>query len=181
MLESSWNHPFLGSSLWKYCLPWNNSLVPKQLGTSVLVPSLLLLWITATYVIQISSNISSPLDLFHYENKSNQKTTLNHFLHRSINLLACKLCFLFYYCTMDGLSILKTNANPFIWFSSVQLLSCVQLSMTPWTAACQASLFITNSRTLPKHMSIEPVMPPTISSSVVPFSSRLQSFPSESF
>ena len=48
---------------------------------------------------------------------------------------------------------------------------------TPWTAACQASLSITNSRSLLKLMSIELVMPPTISSSVVPFSSRLQSFP----
>ena len=31
--------------------------------------------------------------------------------------------------------------------------------MTPWTAACQASLCITNSRSLPKPMSIELVMP----------------------
>ena len=44
-------------------------------------------------------------------------------------------------------------------FSSVQLLSCVQLFVTPWTAACQASLSITNSRSLPKLMSIESVMP----------------------
>ena len=43
--------------------------------------------------------------------------------------------------------------------SSVQSLSRVQLFMTPWTAACQASLSITNSRSLPKLMSIEPVMP----------------------
>ena len=44
-------------------------------------------------------------------------------------------------------------------FSSVQLLSCVQLSVTPWTVARQASLSITNSRTLLKLMSIESVMP----------------------
>ena len=44
-------------------------------------------------------------------------------------------------------------------FSSVQLLSRVQLFATPWTAARQASLSITNSRTLPKLMSIESVMP----------------------
>ena len=44
-------------------------------------------------------------------------------------------------------------------FSSVQLLSRVQLFATPWTAARQASLFITNSRNLPKLMSIESVMP----------------------
>ena len=44
-------------------------------------------------------------------------------------------------------------------FSSVQSLSCVRLFVTPWTAASQASLFITNSRSLPKPMSIESVMP----------------------
>ena len=44
-------------------------------------------------------------------------------------------------------------------FSSVQLLSRVQLFATPWTAACQASLSITNSRSLPKLMSIESVIP----------------------
>ena len=43
--------------------------------------------------------------------------------------------------------------------SSVQLLSRVQLFVTLWTAACQASLPITNSRSLPKLMSIESVMP----------------------
>ena len=44
-------------------------------------------------------------------------------------------------------------------FSSVQSLSHVRLLVTPWTAACQASLSITNSQSLPKPMSIELVMP----------------------
>ena len=44
-------------------------------------------------------------------------------------------------------------------FSSVQSLSCVQLFATPWTAAHQASLSITNSRIPPKPMSIESMMP----------------------
>ena len=44
-------------------------------------------------------------------------------------------------------------------FSSVQLLSRVQLFVTPWTAARQASLSITNSRSLLKLMSIASVMP----------------------
>ena len=44
-------------------------------------------------------------------------------------------------------------------FSSVQLLSCVWLFVTPWTGACQASLSITNSQSLLKLMSIESVMP----------------------
>ena len=57
------------------------------------------------------------------------------------------------------------------WFSSVQSLSRVRLFATLWTTARQASLSITNSQSLPKLMSIETVMPLTISSSVVPFSS----------
>ena len=44
-------------------------------------------------------------------------------------------------------------------FSSAQSLSSVWLFVTPWTVACQASLSITNSRSLPKLMSIESVMP----------------------
>ena len=43
-------------------------------------------------------------------------------------------------------------------FSSVQSLSRVWLFVTPWTTACQASLSLTNSRSLPKFMSIESVM-----------------------
>ena len=43
--------------------------------------------------------------------------------------------------------------------SSVQSLSRVQLFVTPWTAACQASLSTTKSWSLPKLMSIESVMP----------------------
>ena len=42
---------------------------------------------------------------------------------------------------------------------SVQLLTCVQLFVTPRTEASQASLSITNSWSLPKLMSIESVMP----------------------
>ena len=42
---------------------------------------------------------------------------------------------------------------------SVQSLSCVQLFVTLWTVALQASLSITNSQSLLKHMSIESVMP----------------------
>ena len=42
--------------------------------------------------------------------------------------------------------------------SSVQSLSCVQLFVTPWTVARQASLSITNSRSLLKLMSIELVI-----------------------
>ena len=44
-------------------------------------------------------------------------------------------------------------------FSLSHLLSCVRLFLTPWTAACQASLSITDSWSLLKLMSIELVMP----------------------
>ena len=57
---------------------------------------------------------------------------------------------------------LLITKSTFFWSpgdSSVQLLSHVWLFATPWTAAQQASLFITNSRSPPKPMSIESVMP----------------------
>ena len=60
---------------------------------------------------------------------------------------------------------------------TVQLLSCVQLFATSWTAARQVSLSFTIHQSLLKLMSVESVMPSTISSSVVPFSSCLLSFP----
>ena len=46
-----------------------------------------------------------------------------------------------------------------VQFSPVQLLSCVRLFATPWTASCQASLSITNSQSLLKLMPIELLMP----------------------
>ena len=64
-----------------------------------------------------------------------------------------------------------------IQFSSVQWLSSVRLFVTPWTAACQASLFINNSQSLLKFMSNRSVMPSNISALVIPFSFCLQSFP----
>ena len=69
-------------------------------------------------------------------------------------------------------------------FSSVHLLRCVRPFETPWTAASQASLSITNSQSLLKLMSIELVMPsnhlilccplllPSIFSSIRVFSSE---------
>ena len=54
---------------------------------------------------------------------------------------------------------MKRIDTPGLQFSSVQLLSHVGLFATPWTAAHQASLSITNSRSLFKLMSIESVMP----------------------
>ena len=64
------------------------------------------------------------------------------------------------------------------WHSSVQFSrSVVSDSATPWTAACQNSLPITNSWSLLKPMSIESVMP---SNQLIPFSRPL-SFPASGY
>ena len=59
---------------------------------------------------------------------------------------------------ITGVSRLVGGASS-VQFSWVQSLSYVWLFVTPWTAACQASLFITNIWSLLKLMSIELVMP----------------------
>ena len=58
-----------------------------------------------------------------------------------------------------SLLIVINSIESRVQFSSVQSLSCVHLFVTPWTAAHQASLSITNSRSLPKLMPIKSVMP----------------------
>ena len=63
-------------------------------------------------------------------------------------------------------------------FSSVQSLSCVQLFSTPWTTAHQASLFITNSQSLPKLMSIKSMMPSNHLILCCPFLLPPSNFPS---
>ena len=60
---------------------------------------------------------------------------------------------------------------------SVKLLRSVWLFATPWTAARQASMSITNSQSPPKPMSIESVMPSNHLILCIPFSSYPQSFP----
>ena len=64
-----------------------------------------------------------------------------------------------------------------VQFSSVQSLSHIRLFVAPWTTACQASLSITDSRSSPKPCPSSRWCHSTISSSVLPFSSRPQSFP----
>ena len=56
-------------------------------------------------------------------------------------------------------SLLNNQQQENVQFSSFRSLSHVQLYATPWTAACQASLSITSSRSLLKLMSIESLMP----------------------
>ena len=60
---------------------------------------------------------------------------------------------------LPGTQATSSAQNAFYSLSSVQLLSHAQLLATPWTAAHQASLSITNSQSLLKLMSIELVMP----------------------
>ena len=61
-------------------------------------------------------------------------------------------------------------------FVSVQLLSHIQLFATPWTAARQSSLSITNTGACSNSCPLSQWCHPMILSSVVPFSSWLQSF-----
>ena len=69
----------------------------------------------------------------------------------------------------------------YIQFSSVQSLSHVQLFVTPWIAARQASLSIINSQSSLKLMSIESVMPSSHLIFVVPFSSCPQFLPASEY
>ena len=64
-----------------------------------------------------------------------------------------------------------------LWEDVVQLPSHIWLFVIPWTTACPAFLSLTIFLTLPKFMSIELMMPSTISSSFDPLSSCPQSFP----
>ena len=103
------------------------------------------------------------LNITHYQRNANQ----NHNevpLHASQDVdvwwqqLQC--------CGVTGLQLVemngkkkqrKKNSNKSVQFSSVT--QYVWLFVTPWNAACQASLSITNSQSLVKLMSIESVMP----------------------
>ena len=67
--------------------------------------------------------------------------------------------------------------NDWVQFSSVQLLSHVWLFATPWIAACQASLSITNSPTSTKLMCVESVIPSSYLILCLPLSSCPQSLP----
>ena len=77
---------------------------------------------------------------------------------------------------ITGLVPLAISPHP-NQFSSVKSFSHVWLFAIPWTTACQASLSITNSQSPPKPSPLGQWCHPTISSSVVPFSSCPQSFP----
>ena len=94
----------------------------------------------------------------------------------------CFYCFPIYFPWSDGtglcskLLMLYSCVFHQILDFSVKSLSCVQLFATPWAAAHQATMSITNSWSL-HSCPLSRWCLPTISSSPVPFSSHLQSFP----
>ena len=75
-------------------------------------------------------------------------TFVNCDLYMKQNLIWYCICFHYWLILLSS-----------VQFSSVQLLSHVWLFVTPWTAAHQASLSITNSQSPPKPISLELVMP----------------------
>ena len=75
----------------------------------------------------------------------------------NLGLLHCRQ--ILYYCATGEAASEIPLQHFSVQFSSVQLLIHIQLFVTPWTATHQASLSITNSRSLPKLMSVESVMP----------------------
>ena len=105
-----------------------------------------------------------------------------HFASFLLSLMSLKIFFYYsrvaLYCCISFCCRAKWISHK---YASVQFSRSVMSdSVTPWTAACQTSMSITSSWSLLKLMPIESVMPsihPSISSSVIPFSSCLQSFP----
>ena len=81
--------------------------------------------------------------------ETNVKCTILYFLPHQWGTISCQANGAV--CQLLGLSQVQ--------FSSIKLLRRVRLFAAPWTAACQASLSITNSQSLLKLMSIELVMP----------------------
>ena len=81
------------------------------------------------------------------------------------------------YSEIDRHYVMKLSFH----FTSIQSLSHVRLFANPWTAACQASLSITNSESLLKLITIKSVMPSNHLIPCHPLSSWLQSFPASGF
>ena len=107
------------------------------------------------FIISISSWFS--LGRLYQQNILLWKNSIHHLRFQRVRI----------FLLMQGLALMLTVADWSMWwllkcrvqFSSVQSLSHVRLFATPWIAACQASLSITNSRSLLRLTSIESVMP----------------------
>ena len=93
--------------------------------------------------------------------------------------LTCPRWYSLYTWSQNSMQGLTSRAHPLhhAGLSSVQSLSRVWLFATPWTAACQSSLSITTPKPCSNLCPSSQWCHPTISSSVIPFSSCLQSFP----
>ena len=93
--------------------------------------------------------------------KAKPTVFLHPFCYYFLNYVFVKHIITLSYSHKHSLSYLVTILclKKFCKRQSVQSLSHVQFFATPWTAACQASLSITNSQSLLKLMSIELVMP----------------------
>ena len=85
-------------------------------------------------------------------------TSWQYWVFLSMNLEHLFIYLVLLWCLSSKLHIFPYIGLVHIFFS-VQLLSSVRLFVTPWTEARQASLSITNSRSLLKLMSIKSVMP----------------------
>ena len=87
-----------------------------------------------------------------------EKKRTRSYLHTGFLSKVC--CSFTFFLLLSSFQLLR-ELGFFVLFqlNSVQSFSCVWLFATPWTAALQASPSITNSRSPPKSMSIESVMP----------------------
>ena len=122
-----------------------------------------------------------------YHTETKLYTTIGLFLSFLHPLyLITKFCHFTFFLVLLLLSIILLPLNSFrafllmsniVGISSIHLLSRVRLFATPWTAAPQGSLPITNSRSLLKVTSIESVMPSNHLILCHPFCSCLLSFP----
>ena len=90
--------------------------------------------------------LNSPLLIIHRSKKKSRGQLENSLSWITIKIQYIKICRM-------------QQKNTSVQFSSFQSLSHVRLFVTPWIAARQTSLSITNSRSLPKLTSIELVMP----------------------
>ena len=103
--------------------------------------------------------------------------TLLPFMYPLNLLICCLICMGFYVFHFLSFTLNQTCQFLDIQSSSVQALSHVQLFAAPWAAARQTSLSTTNSQSLLDSCPLSRWCHSTISSSAIPSSSRLQSFP----
>ena len=139
-------------------------LVPNPFPTSLPIPSL---WVVPVHRLRVAWSSISHMVIYMfqcYSLKSSHPCLLPQ-SPKACSLYLCLFCCLTYRIIVP--------------FSSVQSLSHVRLFATPWTAAHQASLSITNSQSPPKPMSIKLVIPSNnlILLSVMPTNHLISSHP----